>query len=185
MSAAAELLERSGFDGMTMDGVARGAGTNKNAIYRRFPDRLGLGIEAYRRSATAWQPPDTGSLRSDVLTALRQANRHWDSPLGRALRELMTAAASAGVDLLQQLDLHTSQVEFWSTIVERAAHRGELAVVARPSRVLTTAIALLRHEFLVRSGPEVDDAAILEIVDLVYLPLLSGSPDTSSRLDGE
>lgn len=176
VGAAAELLEHTGYAGMTMDEVARRAGTNKNAIYRRYPDRLRLGVEAYRRSATAWAPPDTGSLRSDALTALRRANRHWDSALGRALRELMAAAASVGVDLVQELDPEAAQLAFWSTIVDRAARRGEVPSPAPPPRAVTSAIALLRHEFLVRGGPEVDDAAIVEIVDLVYLPLLTGLP---------
>lgn len=85
----------------------------------------------------------------------------------------MTAAASAGVDLVPQLNPQASHVAFWSTIIARAARRGELAVATVPPRVATLAVALLRHEFLLRGRPEVDDAAVVEIVDLIYLPLLA------------
>lgn len=80
LRAAVDELTQSGFAGLTMDKVAARAGTNKNAIYRRWPNRLALGIAAYRQLATTVQPPDTGDLRSDVLELLRGANRHWSSP---------------------------------------------------------------------------------------------------------
>lgn len=84
LRAAVDELTESGYAGLTMDKVAARAGTNKNAIYRRWPNRLALGIAAYRQLATTVPLPDTGSLRGDVLEWLRQANRHWSSPSGRS-----------------------------------------------------------------------------------------------------
>lgn len=84
LRAAADELTEAGFSRLTMDKVATRAGTNKNAIYRRWPNRLTLAIAAYRRLATTVQPPDTGSLRSDVLEWLRRANRYWSSPKARS-----------------------------------------------------------------------------------------------------
>ena len=95
LRAAVEELTESGYAGLTMDRVAQRAGTNKNAIYRRWPDRLALGIAAYGRMAAAVEPPDTGNLREDALEYLRRANRHWSSPLGAVLRDLLTAAGGA------------------------------------------------------------------------------------------
>lgn len=84
LRAAVDELTESGYAGLTMDKVATRAGTNKNAIYRRWPNRLTLGIAAYRQLVTTVRPPDTGSLRGDVLEVLRQANRHWSSPSARS-----------------------------------------------------------------------------------------------------
>jgi AcrR family transcriptional regulator len=94
LRAAADELTESGYAGFTMDKVAIRAGTNKNALYRRWPNRLTLGIAAYRQLATTVPPPDTGDLRGDVLELLRQANRYWSSPLGSILRELLSAAGA-------------------------------------------------------------------------------------------
>src|SRR5215475_14638803 len=89
LRAAADELTESGYAGMTMDRVARRAGTNKNTIYRRWPNRAALGIAAYRQLVTATtQLPDTGELRGDVLELLRRANRIWSSPTGGILRAL-------------------------------------------------------------------------------------------------
>src|SRR5262249_54776962 len=93
LRAAADELTESGYAGMTMDRVARRAGTNKNTIYRRWPSRAALGIAAYRQLAVAtMQLPDTGELRGDALELLRSANCTWSSPIGSILRALLAGA---------------------------------------------------------------------------------------------
>src|SRR4051794_29974940 len=49
LRAAADELTEAGYAGLTMDRVAQRAHTNKNAIYRRWPNRAALGVAAYRR----------------------------------------------------------------------------------------------------------------------------------------
>lgn len=173
LRAAVDELTESGYAGLTMDKVATRAGTNKNAIYRRWPNRLTLGIAAYRQLVTTVRPPDTGSLRGDVLEVLRQANRHWSSPLGAILRELFAAAGGAS-ELLAQLQERSSDAVAapWLTILGRAVARGEAAPEALHPRVATVAIVLLRNEFVVRGVPTAPDDVLVEIVDEVYLPLV-------------
>ncbi|WP_106401035.1 TetR/AcrR family transcriptional regulator [Actinocorallia populi] len=173
LRAAAEELTESGYAGLTMDRVARRAGTNKNAIYRRWPDRLALGAAAYRRLTTAVRPPDTGVLREDALELLRMANRHWSSPLGGILRELIAAAGGASEMLSQFPEQSADTVAAtWLTVLGRAVARGEASPEALHPRVATVAIVLLRNEFVVRGVPTAPDEVLVEIVDEVYLPLV-------------
>lgn len=173
LDAAVEELSESGFAGLTMDRVAERARTNKNAIYRRWPNRLALGIAAYRRLAKNVQPPDTGDLRDDVLEQLRRANRHWSSPLGSILRDLIAAAGGASELMAQLPDQSADAVaSSWLTILGRAVARGEAAPEALHPRVATVAIVLLRNEFVVRGVPTAPDEVLVEIVDEVYLPLV-------------
>ncbi|MBF6221888.1 TetR/AcrR family transcriptional regulator [Nocardia abscessus] len=173
LRAAADELVESGYAALTMDKVAARAGTNKNAIYRRWPNRLALGIAAYRQLATTAQPPDTGDLREDVLELLRRVNRHWSSPLGAILRELMAAAGGAA-ELLAQLPEQSGEATAapWLTLLGRAVARGEAAPEALHPRVATVALVLLRNEFVVRAAPTAPDDVLVEIVDEVYLPLI-------------
>lgn len=173
LRATVDELTEAGFAGLTMDRVAARAGTNKNALYRRWPNRLALGIAGYRKLATTVAPPDTGSLRGDVLELLRQANRHWSSPLGAILRDLMSAAGGAA-ELLAQLQDQSGDAAAapWLTILGRAVARGDAAPEALHPRVATVAIVLLRNEFVVRGVPSAPDDVIVEIVDEVYLPLV-------------
>ncbi|MFI7611040.1 TetR/AcrR family transcriptional regulator [Nonomuraea terrae] len=173
LRAAVEELTESGYAGLTMDKVAQRAGTNKNAIYRRWPNRLALGVAAYRRLTTAVQPPDTGDLREDALELLRRANRHWSSPLGAILRELMAAAGGAAEFLAQLPEQSTdTMAATWLTVLGRAVARGEAAPEALHPRVATVAIVLLRNEFVVRGAPTAPDEVLVEIVDEVFLPLV-------------
>lgn len=175
LRAAVEEITESGYAGLTMDRVARRARTNKNALYRRWPNRLALGIAAYRQLVAAVQPPDTGSLRGDVLELLRGANRHWSSPLGAILRELMSAAGGSA-ELLARLSERSADAAAapWLTVLGRAVARGEAAAEALHPRVATAAVVLLRNEFVVRGVPIVPDDVLVEIVDEVYLPLVRG-----------
>ncbi|MFI7107153.1 TetR/AcrR family transcriptional regulator [Nonomuraea sp. NPDC050227] len=178
LSAAADELTESGFAGLTMDKVAARAGTNKNAIYRRWPGRLALGVAAYKRLATTVSPPDTGELRGDALELLRRANRYWSSPLGAILRDLIAAAGGAA-ELLAQLQeqSHDAVAAPWLAVLERAVARGEAAPESLRPRVATVAIVLLRNEFVVRGAPSAPDDVLVEIVDEVFLPLVRRGRD--------
>lgn len=184
LRAAADELIESGYAGLTMDRVARRAGTNKNAIYRRWPNRLALGIAAYRQLATTVQPPDTGELRGDVMELLRRANRHWSSPLGMVLRDLMAAAGSASEFTAQLPEQSTDSVAAsWLTLLGRAVARGEASPEALHPRVATVAVVLLRNEFVMRGVPTAPDEVLVEIVDEVYLPLVRRRGDPSAHGD--
>ncbi|MBB4743856.1 AcrR family transcriptional regulator [Actinoplanes octamycinicus] len=170
LQAAAEQLIESGYAGLTMDAVAKRAGTNKNALYRRWPDRLALGIAAYRQIARTVPPPDTGDLREDALEMLRRANRHWSSPLGAILRELLAAAGGATARLTDQSA--DAMAAPWLIILGRAIARGQASPEALHPRVATVAMVLLRNEFITRGTPTAPDDALVEIVDEVFLPLI-------------
>lgn len=182
LRAAVDELTESGYAGLTMDRVAQRAGTNKNAIYRRWPDRLALGIAAYRRMTAAVDPPDTGNLRDDALEYLRRANRHWSSPLGTVLRDLLTAAGGAS-GLLGRLPEQSTDTltAAWLLILRRAVARGEASPESLHPRVAIVAIVLLRNEFVVRGVPNAPDDVLAEIVDEVFLPLVRHRGTMSQR----
>ncbi|MGK3990160.1 TetR/AcrR family transcriptional regulator [Sorangium sp. So ce136] len=176
LRAAAEELAEVGFPGMTMDRVAQRAGTNKNAIYRRWPSRALLAVAAYREfAASSVALPDTGSLRADVLELLRGANRQWSSPLGDVLRGLL-AGLGDEPELLKQVQEASNDggSALWLAVLGRAVARGEATPEALHPRVATVAVVLLRNEFITRGAPSVPDSVLVEIVDEVYLPLIRG-----------
>jgi AcrR family transcriptional regulator len=177
LRAAAEELTASGYAGMTMDKVAQRAGTNKNAIYRRWPQRAVLGIVAYKHLADARTPtPDTGSLRGDALELLRAANATWSSPRGAILRDLLAAAADepALLDLLREQAGGGAMNAAWFALLSRAVARGEAPPEAVHPRVATLPMMLLRGEYALRGVPAVPDEVLVEIVDEIFLPLVRG-----------
>ncbi|MCM4076620.1 TetR/AcrR family transcriptional regulator [Paractinoplanes hotanensis] len=177
LRAAAEELRESGYAGLTMDKVAVRAGTNKNAIYRRWPHRAALGIAAYRHLTDAAMPdPDTGTLRGDALEMLRAANETWSSPYGAVLRSLLAAAADEPelLDLMRERSGADTMDRAWLTMLERAVARGEAPAAAVHPLVAAMPMMLLRAEYATRGSPTVPDRTLVDIVDELFVPLVRG-----------
>ncbi|MEU7787573.1 TetR/AcrR family transcriptional regulator [Amycolatopsis sp. NPDC049159] len=174
LRAAADELAEAGYAGLTMERVALRAGTNKNALYRRWPNRAALGVAAYRHLAgDRLSPPGTGDLREDALTLLRAINCGQSSPAARILRGLL-AGVGDEPELLAQLNEQATEgvTNTWQTVVDHAITRGDAPPGARHPRVATVALVLLRNEYLTRGLTTVDDSVLVEIVDEVFLPLV-------------
>ncbi len=174
LRAAVDELLAVGYSGLTMDRVAERAGTNKNAIYRRWPSRAALAVAAYRQmSGGDLPPPDKGALRDDVLELLRRANRAWASPVGSVQRSLLAGVADDPQLLaLVQERANDAGSALWLTVLGRAVARGEVPPEALQPRVATVAVVLLRNEYVTRGTPTAPDHVLVEIVDEVYLPLV-------------
>ncbi|HEY2694138.1 MAG TPA: TetR/AcrR family transcriptional regulator [Pseudonocardiaceae bacterium] len=162
----AELAE-VGYARLTMEGVAARADTGKQVLYRRWRNRAELVIDALRaeNGSIADNIPDTGTLRSDVLAVLdwtaRRATRIGPDVMHGVMAELPDV----------EPDAMTIMHGVLTTILKRAADRGEIPTADLPDRVVTLASDLFRHELLLTNRP-VEPSAATEIVDGIYLPLL-------------
>ena len=95
LEAATELLLEQGLEAVSMDEVAERAGVSKATIYRWWPSKQTLALDAlYHEWDTARpEPPDTGSLRADLLALLRPWIRRVRArPYGRVVAELVAEA---------------------------------------------------------------------------------------------
>ncbi|HEY5023609.1 MAG TPA: TetR/AcrR family transcriptional regulator [Acidimicrobiales bacterium] len=72
LKATTEILEERGFPALTMEEVATRAGVGKATVYRWWSSKGTLAFDAFLARFLESQPlPDTGSLRGDLLAALR------------------------------------------------------------------------------------------------------------------
>ncbi|WP_253863463.1 TetR/AcrR family transcriptional regulator [Prauserella halophila] len=71
LAATLELLDEAGYQELSLDAVARRAGTSRPAIYRRWPGRVHLGLAAIRSRLEAPLPPDTGCTLCDLDESFR------------------------------------------------------------------------------------------------------------------
>ena len=96
LDAAAELLLLRGLGAVSMDAVAERAGVSKATIYRWWPSKEMLALDALLDWAAATAPPrDTGSLRGDVLALLRPWVREIRrQPFGPVIAALLNEAQS-------------------------------------------------------------------------------------------
>ncbi|MGA8114109.1 MAG: TetR/AcrR family transcriptional regulator [Actinocatenispora sp.] len=175
LQAAADELAEVGYHGLTMDRVAARAGTSKNVIYRRWPNRAALSVAAYRRMlpTTPEGIPDSGDLRSDALLLLRRVNDRMSSPSGVILRGLLSGMQDDPERVREVREqLVRAGAGPWLSILARATARGEVASSALTPRVATVAIDLLRNEYGMNGVSQVSEDVLVELVDQVFLPLV-------------
>jgi AcrR family transcriptional regulator len=180
--AALALLAEVGYDRMSMDAVAARARASKATIYRRWPGKRELVLDAVRsRVADIVEPPDTGSLRGDIIATLRvmaDGIGGQDAALMagvlRAMRSTPELAVCVRTQVLEQ------KRYIGRVLVERAIARGELPFDADPDVWHEVAPALMFFRILVSDGP-VDDAFLTHVADDVLVPLLVRSGQEISR----
>ena len=88
LDATLELLVEVGFSALTVEGVAGRAGVGKATIYRRWPSKLPLVVEAFGR-LPAFEDVDTGSVAEDLKQMLKAYIQAFNStPLAAVLPSL-------------------------------------------------------------------------------------------------
>ena len=169
-------LRDVGYAGLTMERVAARAGTSKPVLYRRWANRAELVLAAWSsRVPTQEGPPDTGELRGDLVELFTRIAQRADSMMGEMIAGVMGEAfRDPEVIALLHEQLKSSRLwEVVDLIVRRAIDRGELAPVTLPPRATRLPLDLVRTESMMSQAP-IAAAAIAEMVDDVYLPLLRG-----------
>jgi AcrR family transcriptional regulator len=178
LRATLALLAESGYDQVTIDAVAARARCSKATIYRRWPGKAPLVITAVRRYAGHQEtaPPDTGSLRSDLiatLAAMRASLAGQDAALILGLLIAMRRDPELATAVREQvLD---AKREVLGAVVARAVARGDVPAGADTALVAEISSAALFSRLLV-TGEPLDDAFVQHFVDAVLLPVLRSQP---------
>jgi AcrR family transcriptional regulator len=126
-----ELLGESGVGGFTVDEVARRSGVAKTTIYRHWPSREALVIDACSRITDEQEVPDTGSLEGDVTAILTNIGQllgtaRWSSVLPSIVDVAERDPEFADVHRRIQHG-HAAPLR---EVIERAAGRGEIQETA-------------------------------------------------------
>lgn len=168
-AATLQLLAEDGYARLTVERIAARAGVGKASLYRRWPDKVSIVLEAVSRSTERPGVPDTGSLRGDALSYLRSLVRYrtlnsdaisaissealCNTQFGDAFRAGMAEPMMAGM----------------STILRRAIERGEIGPDTDIALLSSVPPALLHTQRLV-SGRHPDEAFVERIVDQFFSP---------------
>jgi AcrR family transcriptional regulator len=111
LRSTVELLGETGYANLSVDAIARRAGTSKPAIYRRWPSKAHLVHEAVFPLSEATELPDTGSLDGDVREMVRRTVTVLTTPAARAALPGLVGEMAA------DLTLHAALLERFSGIL--------------------------------------------------------------------
>ncbi|MGB3476503.1 MAG: TetR/AcrR family transcriptional regulator [Mycobacterium sp.] len=174
LDAAWDELNERGYDAFTVEGVAARATTSRAVLYRRWPGKPEL-VHAALIAAITKDPitvPDTGSLRGDVISLLRQASSRRGQLAVTVITRLGGFYRDTGINIADLRDvLEDERGATMDKLIARAVARGEIGSDQITGRVAQLPTDLLRHDVLFTLAPPTDDA-IEEIVDTVFLPLV-------------
>ncbi|AXY20850.1 Bacterial regulatory protein, tetR family [Komagataeibacter saccharivorans] len=173
-AAWAEITER-GYEELTLENVARRAGTSRPVLRRRWPGRTALATAALARQFARANIviPDLGSLREELCLLLRcMSDRAGsrDLQLFFDMQKDLVAERSSFADIRARI-VDGSQ---FHAVLGRAIERGEIDPARLTPRIASLPLDLARHEMLMTFRPLPEDA-IREIVDDIFLPLVRGS----------
>ncbi len=174
LDAAWEELTEHGYARFTMDAVVKRAGTSPPVLYRRWSDRdeLVRAAIAHVLREHVLEVPDTGSLREDVLTLMREINAtrlQLVTVMSVNLASYYQETGTSPGDLFDPTT--TGRKEAVDVLFDRALARAEVTPDRLTERVKSLPFDLLRHEFLTTFAP-VPDHVLEEIVDTIFLPLV-------------
>ena len=170
-------LTEAGFGGLAYERVAARAGTGKSSLYRRWPRKVDMVVDAVAHALPP-VPPVTfsGDLRDDLLAMLRRMADNLAGPIG-AVTLSVYAEARRHPELL--VELRQRVVEPRRQVLLAMLAQGVAAGSVRPEavhpEVLEVGPTLVLHRFL-DSGGRVADDVLVGIVDHVLLPLLEPRP---------
>src|SRR4051794_424504 len=173
LDAAWDELTANGYARFTMDAVVKRAGTSPPVLYRRWPDRNAL-IRAtitHILAKNVLEVPDTGSLREDLLTLMREISTtrlQLVTVMSVNLASYYQETGTSPSDLFDPTA--TGREEAVDVLFDRAVERGEIKPGLLTKRIKSLPFDLLRHELLTTFAP-VPDYIIEEIIDTIFLPL--------------
>lgn len=127
LDATLELLVEVGFSALTVEGVAQRAGVGKATIYRRWPSKLPLVVEAFGQ-LPGFEEVDTGSLDVDLKETLKSYLHDFHSTSLGAVFPSLAGERAHNPELSKLLEPVTkTRREPFVRIFERARSRGEIA----------------------------------------------------------
>ncbi len=174
LDAALELLAEVGFDRMTMDTVAARASASKATIYRRWPDKTALVLDALRhRGSLVHHVPDSGSLRGDLERYVREAVASTEGADGSLMVGLLAVAArDPELSTLLAQQFHAEQLPTLTELLDRARERREIGPEVDPSTITEVLPGTMIMHIIILGLPG-DDEFVRRLVDDVLVPLLT------------
>lgn len=166
-------LAAFGYDALSIERVAERARTGKASIYRRWPTKRDLVLDAVDSRLPSWGPaPDTGSTREDLLVLLRRLARYMNSNTGGAVRACMTDVKHHR-ELTEAVNerLIAPRKRVMRDVLQRGVDRGEVRPDALTDRVMELGPMLVFAQSQAPGSP-IRERDLVAIVDEVLVPVL-------------
>ncbi|EFV14789.1 TetR/AcrR family transcriptional regulator [Segniliparus rugosus] len=166
LRATLDAVAEHGVAGVVISQIARTAGVHDTTVYRRWPSREHLVVDALLAYSEQQLPvPDTGSLRGDLMAFALAMTAYLSTPLGLALVRSLIMVDDPGFDE-QRAAFWRSRFDLAHVMLDRAAARGELARDMPPDLLLEMLVAPLYYRALL-TREQTDERVVVPLVEAV------------------
>jgi AcrR family transcriptional regulator len=159
LRATSELMHEVGLRAMTTDGIAVRSGASKATIYKWWPSKYAVAIEAFLSEMSDHSPdPDTGSAVEDLRLALRGLVHFYSGASGRVFAQLVAEAQFDPAVAAELRDrLVGTRRDLVRVIWERGVARGQLRADLDPEIAMDLVFGPAMYRLLAGHAP-LDDA---------------------------
>lgn len=170
LEAVLDMLAAGGYEGLSMDALAKRVRASKATLYGRWGGKRALVLAAIRYAVQPVGDIDHGDLRADLIAIGRAVDHSKQRSAGFMLAVGHAATLDPEFAEAVQENLGGPVIAATRKAIRNAVARGELSPAAEKLRYVADvlpSIALGRRVFGVRGRIDVE-----EIVDTIVLPAL-------------
>ena len=163
-----KLLQDSSFPELTIEAIAAHAGVGKATVYRWWPNKGALLVDAFASSTEdKLHFPDTGSVYRDMSLQMKQVIAIFRSRRGRIVAALLAGGQSDPelLEAFRERFLWPRRHEAYKTL-RRGIERGELPANLDLDLVLDILYGAIYMRFLIRHD-ELSETYVREVCGLV------------------
>ncbi len=188
LKATLYLLARQPLRRITTDAIAQRAGVSKATIYKWWPNKSMVALDAYLADMTEHVPtPNTGSARMDFTLQVKSVTAFYISPLGRLFGQFLAEGQSNPefLTLFRERFLYARR-DAARIMWQRGVERGEIRPDIDSETVLDLIYGPLVFRLLAAHGP-LNEHEAEKIVDAVFggicrqAPVQSRKPATTAE----
>ena len=169
LTAAYELLLENGFGAVTIEKIAERAGVSKATIYKWWPNKAAVVMDAFFDAAVVRLPiPDTGSTINDMIIQVNNLAKFLISQEGKVINEIIAEGQYDQKLAETYRTIYFKPRRFDSRhILERGISRGELRENLDIELIIDLIFGPLFYRLLI-TGDVVDEEFIKNLIKCVF-----------------
>jgi AcrR family transcriptional regulator len=174
LDAALDILAEEGFDGMTIDMVAARAKAGKATLYRRWPSKTELVIDAVACMKNGdidfAKLPDTGTLRGDLIAMIKAPNIQDGTKKMKIMAGLISLLArNPELAEVAHATVTAPRAKLNRIFLQRAIDRGEIRADLDIAMIANISTSMVTYRTMMLGQP-VDRDFLIKVIDEVILP---------------
>jgi AcrR family transcriptional regulator len=171
LRVTSELLIETGLGGVSVDEVSRRSGVAKTTIYRHWPTRSDLVLEACSQMSTTHEVPDTGDFEGDITALLTSIAKLLSTARWSSVLPSIIDAAERAPDIAKiHSSIQMGHATPFHEVIGRAVRRGEIPKGADPKLMIATLLGPLFYRRWFSREP-LDDKFVKAIIKNVMAQL--------------